>query len=231
MNRAERAAARIALMAVAIPVGLALAPPRRLDPARFAAAHYTAPSRGEATVQATDLLPGTPSRADLAAAFRAHQPTRCDRYDDEVYAIRCVELLALRAGYPPAVETTWVLGLGMPASDVTVKALPTAADFAEMGLAEPVFDAWIRAARRLGVSRVERWGVFVQDGYHAQPGLVVRQDVALLVGDAWEVHLDAPSPLVRAHRPVPPTPFDCRRMLGRRGRAEVWRCALPPRRR
>ena len=230
MTAGERWVARAALAAVALPLALWLSPPRRVDRAVFAASRFHTPSRGEPAVQPTDLLPRTPSRADLVAAFRAHAPTRCDRYDNEIYAIRCIELLALRAGYPPAIETTWVLGLGMPAADVEVRALPTKADFAEVGLAEVAFDGWVRAARQLGVSRVDRWGVFIQDGYHGQPGLVVRQDIALRVAGGWEVYLDTPSPLVRDHRPVPPEPMACARVGTRKGANAVWRCKPPLRR-
>lgn len=230
MTAGERRAAWFALALVALPIMLAVRPVRRIDPALYAASHFDAPSRGQPTVQKTDLLPTGPTRTDLAAAFRDHAPTRCDRYDNEVYAIRCIELLGLRAGYPPAIETTWVLGLGMPASDVLVRALPSAADFAEIGLAEVAFDGWVRAARRLGVDHIARWGVFIQDGYHAQPGLVVRQDIALFVHGAWEVHLDAPSPLLHEHRPMPPEPMPCARIGRQRGKMQVWRCVPPLRR-
>lgn len=227
MDRTERRIAQLALGSTAIPVVIWLSLPRGADPLPYAVVRHDEVGRGAPVAQPTDALPARPTKATLADAFRQHQATRCDRYDSDLFALRCIDLTALSAGWPPAVETTWVLGLGMPAADVQVRVAPTAADFAEIGLAEAVFDAWIRAARRLGVSRIERWGVFIQDGYHGQPGLVVRQDVALRVADGWEVHLDDPSPLLRDHRPIPPTPMACTRTSRKRGVGEVWRCGAP----
>lgn len=109
---------------------------------------------------------------------------------------------------PPVLEWIPIEGLGAQAGSVVRVPNPPDAELTRVGLTRVDLERVSVALREAGVTRVERFGCLIEDGYHGQPGLIVNEDAAFHRGDTWLVLQGERGPL-SFDRPCPPLGLRC----------------------
>lgn len=211
MVREHRVALLIAA-SLALIAGVAALVGRSSDP--VAGPHARASARHSEGQQARDPRPGSapdpapPSPPDVPAS-----PTAFPELGELCRRFRALRGPTTQTGRQYFWQFEWpaVTSLDVEAGRVEVaringgfglrsaeERLPWASDGPLAATGVPVRKVQHLAARaqEAGVLRIESWPLAIPDDYHGQPGLVVREDVAVRRGDAWWVCLDERTSLI-----------------------------------